>query len=97
VSRNDDLPTDDVLRAVGRFLARASEGVAAARTNQHQWTSLRPGLLPVDPEALAMSALTAMTWQDALKGDLSDSLTTQLDRADLVPLFVAERILARSS
>lgn len=50
---------------LGGVLARGDDTVDAAMTDAFHWTTLRSGILPVEPEALAMSTVAQMV---ALRG-----------------------------
>jgi hypothetical protein len=55
-----------LLSAITAFLARAGEATSAARADRYHWTRFRSGLLPLEPEAAAVSALASMTWRTLL-------------------------------
>jgi hypothetical protein len=52
--------------AAGAFLDRATEAISAARSNEHQWRTLRSPILPVEPEVVAACVLVEMTARDTL-------------------------------
>jgi hypothetical protein len=93
-----DVTFDELRWSTRRFLSRAAEPVAAAMIDRRHWTSLAPGILPVQPGILAVSILAglaaetrAMTLDELLSGAPSESDT--LTRLEMVPVWLATRLL----
>jgi hypothetical protein len=73
------------------MLGRAFDATAALLYDKGSLTALRPGILPLDPEVLALSVLATMSYHRTNEIELSRA-QLELPEPGLAPLWVAERL-----
>jgi len=79
----------DVVGPMTSYLRRVDELFDAARTDSYHWTRLQSGILPVEPDVLAVCNVMNMACRKWFQESLLDILKDQLRPVELIPIQVA--------
>jgi len=79
--------------ATAAFLRRVDEFTRMAQVDSYHWARLRPGVLPVEPEAIAASAIVSLASRTITGTLASEMLAPHVDSRELAPVLVAEALM----